>query len=60
MIFNLLAWPVDLAGTWLRAYLTTREDPWNGPKHIAQEFKYRGKMEACLFGKTSQKWSVHK
>ncbi|KAH8064490.1 N,N-dimethylaniline monooxygenase [Aureococcus anophagefferens] len=23
------------------------------------EFKYRSKMEACLFGKTSQKWSVH-
>ena len=59
VLLTLLTMPLDLAGTWFRAYLTKKDDAWNGPKHIAQEFKYRSKMEACLFGKTSQKWSVH-
>ena len=58
-ILTLVTMPLDLAGTWFRAFLTDRGEPWNGPKHIKQEFKYRGKMEACLFGKTSEKWSVH-
>jgi dimethylaniline monooxygenase (N-oxide forming) len=58
-ILTLVTMPLDLAGTWARAFLTDRGEPWNGPKHIKQEFKYRGKMEACLFGKTSEKWSVH-
>jgi len=42
-----------------KAVLENQPDPWNAPKHIKQEFKYRGTMEPFFFAKVNEKWSIY-